>query len=138
MMMSPEVYQEFRRTAPMHVQVWWAGSSRRARRDGIATVEGRVVRIFRDRDRLLHWGQKIRFNVPVSDPGARSAPAPSGTIYHHGEWLGQARWLEAFLEAWDGHIQLVHSQVLPLRHPTFRPVCGPDVRGVLPAGTLRG
>jgi hypothetical protein len=136
-MMAPEAYEHFRRTAPMHVQVWRTGPSRRTRHGSVAPVEGRIVRIFRDCDGLLHWGQQITFNVPVIDPGARSAPMPSGTIYHDWEWLGRARWLEAFLESWQGNIQLVHSQVLPLRHPTWRPVCGPDARGMLCAGTFR-
>jgi hypothetical protein len=135
-MMAPEAYAHFRRIAPMHVQIWRARPSLRAPHGSVVSVEGRIVRIFRDRDRLLHWGQPITFQVPVIDPGARSAPMLSGTIYHDWNRLGRARWLEAFLDSWQGKLQLVYSQVLPLRHPTWRPVCGPDARETLCAGTL--
>ena len=136
-MMAPEAYEHFRQTAPMHVQLWRTGPSRRARHSGVVPVRGRIVRIFRDQERQLRWGQRITFNVPVIDRESRSAPMPSGTIHHDWDWLGRAHWLEAFLEAWEGKIQLVHSQILPLRHPTWRPVCGPEAKGMLCEGTLR-
>jgi len=136
-MMAPEIYEGFRRDAPMHVQLWRTGPSRRARHEGSVKVRGRIVRIFRDTDRLLHFGQKVTFNVPVIDRESRSEPVLSGTIRHDWDWLGRAHWLEAFLEAREGTIHLVHSQVLPLRHPTWQPVCGPDARGYLCEGTLR-
>lgn len=135
-MMAPEVYEEARRTASMHVQLWRAGPTRRERHAGSVRVDGRIVRIFRDRDRILHWGQRVTFVVPVIDRERTAAPTLSGTIYHDWDWMGRARWLEAFLESWQGEMQLVHSQILALRHPTLRPVCGPEATGTLCSGTF--
>lgn len=135
-MMSPEVYEEARANAPMHVQLLRIDGTHRSGHTSSARISGRIVRIFRDQDRALHLGQRLSFDVPVIDRSRSGPLTPSGTIYHDGERLGRARWLEAFLESWHGEIQLVHSQVLAIRHPTLRPVCGPEVKGFLCPGNL--
>jgi hypothetical protein len=58
----------------------------------------------------------------------------SGELFHDAELMRRARWLEAFLALWKGEIELVRSQVIAIRHPTLRPVCGPDAKGYLPSG----
>ncbi|MGH7584119.1 MAG: hypothetical protein ACREL5_12920 [Gemmatimonadales bacterium] len=132
-MMAPEVYQEARAGAPMHVQIWRTGSPDATR---AGRIDGRVVRIFRDHDRQLRWGQRIAFHVPVIDRASRDAPTAGGTIYLDGDHLVRTRWFEAFLASWDGVIHLVHSQICPIRHPTRRPVCGADAKGFLCEGNL--
>ena len=129
--MAPEVYQQARANAPMHVQLWHT-SRRTLGRSG--RIEGRVVRVFRDQDHRLHWGKRVSFSVPMSDRHSSEPPTPSGTIYLDPEWLCRTRWLEAFLEYWDGEFQLVHSQVCPIRRPTRVPVCGVDVKGFVCEG----
>jgi hypothetical protein len=99
-------------------------------------VDGIVVRVFRDRKRQVHWGQRVRFNVPVINRERTTAPELSGTIYHDWDRMGRARWLEVFLEYWEGEIHLVRSQVTAIRHPTARPVCGPDVEGFICTGNV--
>ena len=92
------------------------------------------MRIFRDSEQVLHLGQRISFQVDVIDRSRAGPPTASGIIFHDGERLRRARWFEAFLESWQGELQLVRSQVVPIRHPTFRPVCGPDAKGFLVDG----
>jgi hypothetical protein len=133
-MMAPEVYEQARANAPMHVQIWrpWMDSS--PRDASFVRLDGRVVRIFRNRGGALRWGQKVSFPVSIINPNAASIPMPSGEIHHAWERIGPARFLEAFLEAWDGEIHLVHSQVAPIRRPTWHPVCGPDEKGFVCRG----
>ena len=61
---------------------------------------------------------------------------PSGTIHFDWERMGRARWFEAFLERWQGEILLVRSQIVAIRGPTRRPVCGPEVKGFVCEGTF--
>ena len=123
-MMAPEVYERSRADAPIHVQIRRSdfGRARPGR------VEGRVLRIFRDSQYRLHWGQRIAFSVPVIEHTG-GAPMPSGDIHLDWDRLNAARWVEAFLEAWDGNIHLVRSQIAPIRGPTLKPVCGPGFKG---------
>jgi len=124
--MAPEVYEEARANAPIHVQLIRIGGDPMRGR-----IAGRIVRIFRDRDHQVHWGQRIAFMADVIDRSQSGPPVLSGTLYQDGERLERARWLEAFLEMWNGELQLVRSQLVPVRHPTWRPVCGPDLKGFL-------
>ncbi len=133
-MMAPHVYEEARANAPMHVQLLRIGALDRPGHSGSARIDGRIVRIFRDREHQLRWGQRVSFGVSVIDRSRSGPPELSGTIYHDGERLARSRWLEVFLEAWQGEIQLVRSQLLVIRHPTLQPVCGPDAKGFLPTG----
>ncbi|MBS0221243.1 MAG: hypothetical protein JSR91_10925 [Proteobacteria bacterium] len=135
-MMAPFVYEEARTEAPMHVQIWrpWLHSPHNETR--IGRIDGRVVRIFRDRGRQLRWGQSVSFPVSIIDRKAQSPPTMSGEIYHDWERIGPARFLEAFLEAWNGKIELVYSQIAPIRYPTLHPVCGPDQKGFVCLGNL--
>lgn len=135
-MMAPEVYEKLRATAPIHVQVWRPRLERSPRNTDAICIDGRVVRIFRDRERELRWGQKISFTVPVINPIEGSIPMPGGAIRHPWERIAPARYVEAFLESWEGKIQLVHSQIAPIRHPTLHPVCGPTVKGFVCPGNL--
>lgn len=132
-MMAPEVYEAARARAPIHVQLWHSGRTRLGRS---GRIEGRVVRVFRDHDHRLHWGARVSFGVPMIDRNSSEPPAPSGIIYLDAEWLCRTRWLEAFLEYWDGQFQLIHSQVCPIRHPTLEPVCGPGVKGFVCEGNV--
>ena len=50
--------------------------------------------------------------------------------------MGRARWLEVFLESWNGEIHLMRSQVIAIRHLTVRPVCGPDAKGFICPGNF--
>jgi hypothetical protein len=136
-MMSPQVYEDARARAPMHVQLIRVGTLQRPEYSGCVRIRGRIVRIFRDREHQLHWGQRVSLCVSVIDRSRSEPPTLSGTIYHDGERLGRARWLEAFLESWHGEIQLVRSQLIVIRHPTLQPVCGPDAKGFLPIGDRR-
>ena len=133
-MMAPEVYERARADAPMHVQIWRPSVESSPRDASYVRINGRVVRIFRNQGGVLQWGQKISFPVSIVDRNA--IPMPSGEIRHAWERIGPARFLEAFLEAWEGEIHLVHSQVAPIRHPTWRPVCGPDEKGFLCRGNM--
>lgn len=135
-MMGPYVYEEARANAPIHVQIRRFGPApRRAYSDSVQ-VHGRVVRIFRDRFHALHWWQRLSFPIPVINRERTGPPELSGTIHHDWEWMGGARWLEVFLEPWNGELHLVRSQVLAIRHPTLRPVCGPDAKGFVCEGTF--
>ena len=135
--MAPHVYEEARANAPMHVQLIRFGALYRPGHSDSARIDGRIVRIFRDREHRLHWGQRVSFAVSVIDRSRSGPPELSGTIYHDGERLGHARWLEVFLEAWQGEIQLVRSQLIVIGHPTLHPVCPPDAKGFLPDGDTR-
>ena len=133
-MMAPHIYEQARRNAPIHVQIWRPRIRLERRDANAARVNGRVVRIFRDDERALRWGQRISFTVPVID--RVSQPAPSGTIFHAWEMIGPARFLEAFLESWNGEIHLVYSQLAPIRRPTLVPVCDPSQEGFLCRGNI--
>jgi hypothetical protein len=99
-------------------------------------VHGRIVRIFRDRDRALHRWQRLSFTIPVIDRELTGSPEPSGTIHHDWESMRRAPWLEVFLEPWKGEIHLVRSQMIAIRHPSMRPVCGPDAKGFIRPGNF--
>jgi len=135
-MMGPYVYEAARADAPIHVQILRVGSTPRGAHSDSVRVHGRVVRIFRDREDVLHWWQRVSFLIPVIDRERTGSPELSGTIYHDWEWMGRARWFEVFLESWNGEIHLVRSQVIAIRHPTVQPVCGPDAKGFLCEGTF--
>lgn len=135
--MSPEVYQQARANAPMHVQLLRGGvRGQRDQRGGSVRVHGWVVRIFRDRDRALHFLQPISFSISIIPSRREEPPMPSGQIRHDWGYLGRARFLEAFLEESEGGLHLVLSQVLALRYPTVRPVCLPGAEAFLCEGTL--
>jgi hypothetical protein len=134
-MMAPEVYERARADAPLHIQVWRARTQSSPPSVDVVRINGRVVRIFRNHGGVLRWGQKITFTVPIIGPN-RGPPMPSGNIRHAWERIGPSRYLEAFLEAWDGELHLVRSQVAPIRRPSLRPVCGPSVKGFVCPGNL--
>lgn len=135
-MMAPFVYERARADAPIHVQIRRFGSADRERHDNSVLVHGRIARIFRDRDHVLRWWQRVSFTIPVIDRERTGSPELSGTIYHDWERMSRARWLEAFLQSWKGELQLVRSQVLAIRHPTRQPVCGPDAKGFICEGNF--
>ncbi len=135
-MMSPQVYEEARADAPIHLQLWQFHGAGRRPDGGSVLAAAWVVRIFRDRDRVLHLGQRITFRVPVIHAYGPGGPELSGRIYHDWDRLGRARWLEAFMESADGQFELVLSQIAAIRRPTMRPVCGPDEKGFLCAGNV--
>jgi hypothetical protein len=132
-MMSPDAYRSFRMDAPIHVQLRRASITPPG--GGNLLIDGRVWRIFRDGSHRLFPGRRIRFSVPMSDPGD-GPPAPGGTIYHSWSHLGRARWVEAFLEYYDGEFHLVHSQIAGIRGPTWKPVCDPAAEGFCCVGNL--
>jgi hypothetical protein len=133
-MMSPQVYENARANAPMHVQLIRVGAVHRPEYSDSVRIRGRIVRIFRDREHALHFGEAISFTVPGTGRSPSEPPMLSGTIYHDGERLARARWVEAFLESWNSEMQLVRSQLIVIGHPTLRPVAGPDAKGFLPSG----
>jgi hypothetical protein len=136
-MMAPEVYEQARADAPIHVQIWRPRIQSSPPRIDVVRVEGRIVRIFRNQGGVVRWGQKVTFTVPVISPnGPPRTPMPGADIRHKWERIGPSRCLEAFLEAWDGEIQLVRSQVAPIRRPSLRPICGPTVKGFVCPGNL--
>jgi hypothetical protein len=135
-MMGPHVYEAARAEAPIHAQVWRLGPTRRERGSDSVRVRGCVVRIFRNRDRQVRWGQFVSFSIPVVNHERTDPPALSGTIYYDWEHLARTRWLEVFLECWEGQLMLVRSQVAGIRHPTVDPVCGPDVKGFVCPGNV--
>jgi hypothetical protein len=130
-MMAPWVYESARAEAPMHIQLRCSSIQSRG---SSMRIEGRVVRIFRDTAHQLYWGKRISFSISVS--GGESGCMPGNTIYHSRDNFAAARWLEAFLESDEGKLELVYSQVAPIRGPTLRPVCGPDQEGFLCRGDL--
>ena len=136
-MMAPFVYEEARADAPIHVQLWQPAGLKQPRRGTSVRTTTRVVRIFRDRDRALYLGKRISFHVPVVTPIGSDGPELSGTIYHDWDRMGRAHWLEAFMESSDDGFDLVLSQIVAIRHPTRRPVCGPEEKGFLCAGNVR-
>jgi hypothetical protein len=136
-MMAPEVYERARADAPIHVQVWRPRVETSPPRANHVRIDGRVVRLFRNHGGVLHWGQRVSFSVSVRSPNAPpEAPMLGGEIRHAWERIGPARYLEAFLQSWDGKIELVHSQVAPIRHPTLRPVCDHTVHGFVCPGNV--
>jgi hypothetical protein len=136
-MMAPHVYEEARANAPIHVQLWRPRGGETLPRGASVRTTAWVIRIFRDRDHAVGLGRRISFDVPVMHPIGSNGPELSGTIYHDWNRLGRAHWLEAFMERSEGGLELVHSQIAAIRHPTLRPVCGPDARGFLCEGNLR-
>ena len=135
--MAPFVYEQARARAPIHVQLWQAAGLKHPPRGASVRATARVVRIFRDRDRALHLGKRISFRVSVTQPRASGGPDLSGEIYHDWDRLGRAHWLEAFMESSEDGFELVRSQIVAIRHPTRRPVCGPEEKGFLCAGNVR-
>jgi hypothetical protein len=135
-MMAPHVYEQARANASIHVQIWRSCIDSSPRNTDSLRINGRVIRIFRNRGRVLHWGQKVSFTIPIINPIEASTPMLSGDIHHAWERIGPARYLEAFLESWKGEIHLVRSQVAPIRRPTLHPVCGPTVKGFVCQGNL--
>ncbi len=135
-MMAPEIYQQARADAPIHVQLWQFRGNERGRGEGSVLATAWVVRIFRDRDRALYLGKRVTFRVPVIHRSGPNGPELSGTIYHDWDRMGRAHWLEAFMESVDGDLELVRSQVAAIRRPTLRPVCGPDETGYLCTGNV--
>jgi hypothetical protein len=135
-MMSPQVYEEARASAPIHVQLWQSRGRERSPGDRSVLAVGRVVRIFRDRDHAVRLGQRIAFRVPIIRPSGPDGAELSGTIRHDWHRLGRAHWLEAFMQSNNGEIELVHSQVVAIRRPTRQPVCRADEKGFLCAGNV--
>ena len=133
-MMAPEVYERARADAAMHVQLLRVGALERPGHEASARVHGRVVRVFRDRDRRLHWAKGIAFDVSIIDRSRSGPPELSGRIYHDGDRLARARWLEVFLDYDQGEFRLVRSQLVVIRRPTWEPVCGPEAKGFLGEG----
>ncbi len=134
--MAPQVYEQARANAPIHVQLWQFRGTDQARDEGSVLATTRVVRIFRDRDHALYLGKRIKFRVPVIHRSGPGGPELGGTIYHDWDRMGRAHWLEAFMQSVDGEIELVRSQIAAIRHPTRYPVCGPDQKGFLCTGNL--
>ena len=134
-MMAPFVYEEARANAPLHAQlVRYDLTAPQADTSSIRAT-GRVLRIFRNQGGLLHLGWKISFFIPTN--GGEEAPMLDGTIRLNPGYLYQSRFWEGFFEFWNGEFHLVHSQIAPIRRPTWRPVCSPDVKGFLFEGNCR-
>ena len=133
-MMSPHAYENARANAPFHIQLWRFNRNDPQKNSGSLLVTGRIVRIFRNPAGFLHWGQRVSFAIPVID--RKQVPMTGGTIYHSRERIGPACYLEAFLESWEGQINLVYSQVAAISHPTLRPVCDAGQRGFLCVGNI--
>jgi hypothetical protein len=123
-MKPPWAYREARRRAPIHAQMYVS----RPASNAPGKIAGRIVRIFRDKTGTLYPGKHVQFFIPVMDdePGPIS---PGGTIYHDWDRFASARWVEMFLEPNGPGYHLVDSQIAPIRRPTFRPICGPEVEG---------
>ncbi|MGP6156200.1 MAG: hypothetical protein ACLPYS_01460 [Vulcanimicrobiaceae bacterium] len=133
-MLPPAAYEEARRTAPIHVQVRVSRLLGSPDASG-CTVEGRLVRIFRDDSRLMRVGRGVRFNVPTH--GKRDGPPLlDGTIYHSWERLTSSKFFEVFLCPSNGGVELVRSQLAPVRRPTRQAVCGPETQGFCCPGNL--
>ncbi|MCL2453245.1 MAG: hypothetical protein FWD08_06320, partial [Alphaproteobacteria bacterium] len=131
------VYEQARADAPFHVQLWRGRIEPQPANATSIIVTGRIVRLFRNKGRALHWGQKVSFTIPIVNPEGSDTPVLDGTIRHAWESIGPARCLEAFLESWNGEINLVRSQVAAIRRPTWRPVCKPGAKGFLFEGNVR-
>jgi len=131
-MMAPEIYEQARTNAPIHIQMWRGRIAWLPYRNPSVRVRGRVVRIFRDQYGLVRWGQNIEFTVAIA---SQSCAIPGGGISHHWENIGPARWFEAFLEMRSGYFHLVHSQIAKIRRPTLQPVCAGQ-KGFLCEGNL--
>ncbi|MFN8574075.1 MAG: hypothetical protein U0132_18605 [Gemmatimonadaceae bacterium] len=135
-MMAPQVYEDARANAPIHIQIWkWRGTDRTPR-GGSALLIARVVRIFRDRDHALRLGRRVSVRVPIIHDTGSSGPMLSGTINHDWDRLSQANWFEAFMESDGDHFELTLSQIAAIRGPTLRPICGPDQKGFLCEGNF--
>lgn len=128
-MMAPHVYEQARANAPIHLQMLRTGRVDWQPGSDSARVTGRIVRIFRDRDHQVHLAQRITVAVSVSARSRSGPPILNGTVSYDIERLRRARWFELFLQEWNGDLLLVRSQLSMIRHPTVRPVVGPDVKG---------
>jgi hypothetical protein len=131
-MMAPEVYERARADAPIHIQIWRRKILWLPYQNPSVRIHGRVVRIFRDRDGVVHWGQKIELTVAIAN---RMLAMPGGGISHHWDSIGPGRWFEAFVETRSGYFHLVHSQIAAIRHPTLHSVCAGQ-EGFLCQGNL--
>jgi hypothetical protein len=135
-MMSPRAYEDARRLAPVHAQVWVGGARPSERDPASVKVRGRVVRVFRDETHRLRFGERVSFSVPLM--GAPGGPRmASAEIRHSWAHLGASAWWEVFLRPVADGFELALSQVAPIRRPTWRPVCGPQVEGVCCPGNLK-
>jgi hypothetical protein len=134
-MMSPTVYEEARKTAPIHVQIFVGAMPSPNSRDTSVAVRGRVVRIFRGHSRQMRLGKAVRFFVPII-ADRDGPPELGGEIRHDWSYLSASAWWEVFLYPAPGGVELVRSQVTPIRRPTWRPICGPDVKGYCCPGNL--
>ncbi|HZQ39582.1 MAG TPA: hypothetical protein VFA87_02275 [Rhizomicrobium sp.] len=133
-MMAPFIYEEARANAPLHAQLFRYPLAEVPAGATSIRATGRVLRIFRNQTGSLHLGQKISFSIPIINRSG--PPAPDGTIRHDPHRLAQARFWEVFLEYWEGEFGLVRSQLAPIRYPSWRPVCGPDIKGFLCEGNF--
>ena len=79
-MMSPQVYEEARANAPIHVQLWQFRGANRSYEAGSVRAVARVVRVFRDRDHGVYLGKRIAFSVPVIHRSGPGGPELGGTI----------------------------------------------------------
>jgi hypothetical protein len=135
-MKPPYAYEDARRTAPIHAQVRVLSMKRQPHADGSARILALVVRVFRDDVGALWFAKPIRFSVPIIPSDAETEIMLGGTIRHDWHWIRRAKWLEVFLCCSNGRIELVESQLAPIRRPTLHPVCGLDQKGFCCTGNI--
>lgn len=134
--MAPEVYEQARAEASIHAQIWRPKIGSRNACGGLLRIEGRIVRVFRDRQRALRFGQRVSFWVPIMASTKSDPPELSGEIRHAWESIAPARFVEAFMEWWDDEFVLVRSQIAAIRRPTYAPICDAAQKGFLCQGNL--
>lgn len=135
-MKPPWVFEKARREAPIHAQLRILHLGAQPEQHGSVAIVCRVVRIFRDDAHSLRKGARVRVRVSVTGRNRSDAPALDGTIYHAWQRIESAEWIEVFLCPSDDGVELVESQLAPIRRPSREPVCDPEEPGFLCAGDL--
>ncbi len=78
--LPPHVYQQARDEAALHLYVQIVEAERPKAFPGVCWVEGKVVRVLRDRTSGLEKETLVRFPAPCTGPGARPMAGPAKWI----------------------------------------------------------
>ncbi len=124
-MAPPELYEEARRTAPMHAQLEVLIVVFPRSPHGLCVVKGSIVEVFRDREDQLSVGDNLILRISCSRNNAKPPP-PSDTLWTSLSRLSKGQFLEAFL---NSSKTIPMDQVYVIDEPSSSPRCAPESKG---------
>ena len=132
MAINPDYWMKARDEAPIHVQI---RLDRRPTPDVDSLVGGPIVRIFRDGTTRLSRGDILTFEIKLWNGRPDGPPMPGRQFVGlEWEWIRKARYVEAYLDEFEGRYTLCWDQATALMRPTNSPVNPPG--GTNPYGVL--